>query len=61
MDFDISDISPVGAVGGIIGGMLSFMMASSMMPNSGFGIGVKIITFLATTVACYFITEKILG
>ena len=58
---DLSDISPVGAVLGIIGGMFSFMMASSMMPSTGFGMGVKIATFAVTTVVCYFVADKMLG
>ena len=58
---DISDISPIGAIGGIIGGLFAFMIASQMMPSSAFGIGVKILTFATSAIACYFVADKMLG
>ena len=58
---DLSDISPVGAVGGIIGGLFAFMMAGKMMPEGSFGMMTQLLTFAATAVTCYFVADKMLS
>jgi hypothetical protein len=55
---DLSDINPVPAIGGLIGGIFSVMLAQQMMPSSGFGVLVKLLTFGATSVVCYLMLDK---
>jgi hypothetical protein len=52
------DINPIYAIGGLLTGFLASIMAGSMMPNS---IIMKLIVFLAGTVAGYFVTMRLLN
>ena len=58
---DLSDINPVGVIGGIIGGLFAFMLAGQMMPSGSFGLMTRILTFAMTSVVCYFVVDKMLG
>jgi hypothetical protein len=53
----IEDINPASAIAGAIGGLFAFYVSGTMMPENFL---IRIATFAVTTVACYFVFDKVL-
>lgn len=52
----MDDFSPIGLIGGAIGGLLAVYISGGMTS----GIVTKVLTFLGTAVVCYFVSNAIL-
>ena len=55
--FEDFEFNPIAAAGGLLGGVLSLYVASGVDT----GIVIKVLTFLASTIVCYFMVGKILS
>ena len=52
---DDFEFNPMSAGAGLLGGVLSQVVMAQMQPN----ILIRIIAFVFTTIACYFVFSKI--
>jgi len=54
--FEDFEFNPIALAGGLLGGVLSMIVSSQVET----GIIIKALTFIASTIVCYFMVGKIL-